>query len=41
MKLFIPLQAYARADARYEGVGGIHFHRMRRSRRNHFISRGE
>ena len=40
MKLFIPLQAYAR-DARYEGVGGIHFHRMRRSRRNHFISRGE
>ena len=40
MKLFIPLQAYAR-DARYEGVGGIHFRRMRRSRRNHFIRRGE
>ena len=40
MKLFSPLQADARADARYAGAGGIHFRRLRRSKRNHFISRG-
>ena len=40
MKLFTPLQADARADARYAGAGGIHFRRLRRSKRKHFISRG-
>ena len=38
MKLFIPLQAYAR-DARYEGVGGIHFRRLRRSMRKNLNKR--